>query len=81
MCVSRLQSSVSRSVVRPDKFLYSPNSSGRYGTNGSPHSSGGAVSATRSFTMSYSRRLSTGSHEPPNPYGKRFCVRREVHEM
>ncbi|XP_076808592.1 ankyrin repeat and SAM domain-containing protein 6-like [Clavelina lepadiformis] len=53
------ESSVSRSVVRPNKFLQSPNSSGRYNTglsnSHSPHSSGGAPSVSHSFTYGHQR--------------------------
>uniref|UniRef100_F6SM04 SAM domain-containing protein n=1 Tax=Ciona intestinalis TaxID=7719 RepID=F6SM04_CIOIN len=62
------ESSASLVVVRPFKFLQSPNSSGRYnggnGPNGSPHSSGGATSVTRSFN--HKRNASIGVKEPHN---------------
>uniref|UniRef100_H2XQR8 SAM domain-containing protein n=1 Tax=Ciona intestinalis TaxID=7719 RepID=H2XQR8_CIOIN len=65
------ESSASLVVVRPFKFLQSPNSSGRYnggnGPNGSPHSSGGATSVTRSFN--HKRNASIGVKEPHNTSG------------
>nr|XP_018666877.1 ankyrin repeat and SAM domain-containing protein 6-like isoform X2 [Ciona intestinalis] len=67
------ESSASLVVVRPFKFLQSPNSSGRYnggnGPNGSPHSSGGATSVTRSFN--HKRNASIGVKEPHNTSGDR----------
>nr|CAB3221840.1 ankyrin repeat and SAM domain-containing protein 6-like [Phallusia mammillata] len=70
------ESSASRSVVRPSKFLYSPNNSGRYnsgagGNTHSPHSSGGATSATQSFSLGHNRHPSSGLNEPHNTSGDR----------
>lgn len=45
------ESSVSRSVVKPVKFLQSPGNSGCSNTGSSPHSSGGASDVTQSFTL------------------------------
>ena len=73
-----IQSSVSRSVVKPFKFLHSPNSSGVYNTNGnsgsstSPHSSGSAGSVTRNFGHSH-RRIASGGTEPYSRSGNAFC--------
>jgi len=62
---------VSRSVVRPFKFLHSPNSSGRCNsaTGNSPHSSGGSTSMTRNFSHSHRRMPSGGMPEPHNRSG------------
>ncbi|XP_039274562.2 ankyrin repeat and SAM domain-containing protein 6-like [Styela clava] len=45
------ESSVSRSVVKPVKFLQSPGNSGCSNTGSSPHSSGGASDVTHSFSL------------------------------